>query len=175
MVFLTGSPNFQYQKEKRCSTNEDPFYMENFVEQNLWLAAHRFSFWYWKLGGPVKKPPCTFWANFDRPRIPGVGVFLHSDIVYIHISIWKKLAPLRGKLETGGAWVCCALNMWRSLILFLFQFSNVSEDNGWPFSCWQNVDKTFKKALTDVVRGQLWLCNTRKLRHILSLTCNLRT
>ena len=25
------------------------------MEQNLWLAAHRFSFWYWKLGGTVKK------------------------------------------------------------------------------------------------------------------------
>ena len=24
-------------------------------EQNLWLAAHHFSFWYWKLGGTVKK------------------------------------------------------------------------------------------------------------------------
>ena len=25
------------------------------MEQNLWLAAQRFSFWYWKLGGTVKK------------------------------------------------------------------------------------------------------------------------
>ena len=25
------------------------------MEQNLWLAVHRFSFWYWKLGGTVKK------------------------------------------------------------------------------------------------------------------------
>ena len=30
-------------------------YIENFMEQILWLAAHCFSFWYWKLGGPVKK------------------------------------------------------------------------------------------------------------------------
>ena len=28
------------------------------MEQNLSLAAHRFSFWYWKLGGNVIKPPC---------------------------------------------------------------------------------------------------------------------
>ena len=25
------------------------------MEQNLWLAVHRFSFWYWKLGGTVKR------------------------------------------------------------------------------------------------------------------------
>ena len=25
------------------------------MEQNLWLAADRFSFWYWKSGGTVKK------------------------------------------------------------------------------------------------------------------------
>ena len=36
-------------------TNEDVLYIENFMEQNLWLAAHHFSFWYWKLGGTVKK------------------------------------------------------------------------------------------------------------------------
>ena len=35
VVFLTGPPNFQYQKEKRCSTNEDLLYIENFLEQNL--------------------------------------------------------------------------------------------------------------------------------------------
>ena len=30
------------------------------MEQNLWLAGVRFSFWYWKLGGAVKKkhPVC---------------------------------------------------------------------------------------------------------------------
>ena len=33
-------------------------YIENFMEQNLWLTAHCFSFWYWKLGGTAKKPPC---------------------------------------------------------------------------------------------------------------------
>ena len=28
------------------------------MEQNLWLAAHQFSFWCRKLGGTVKKSPC---------------------------------------------------------------------------------------------------------------------
>ena len=55
VVFLTVPPKFQCEKEKRCSTNEDLLYIENFMEQNLWLAAHHFSFWYWKLGGTVKK------------------------------------------------------------------------------------------------------------------------
>ena len=34
-VFFTGPPNFQYQKENRCSTNEDLLDIENFMEQNL--------------------------------------------------------------------------------------------------------------------------------------------
>ena len=33
------------------------------MEQNIWLAAHRFSFWYWKLGGTVKKLPCRKQGN----------------------------------------------------------------------------------------------------------------
>ena len=28
--------------------------------KSSWLAEKVFSFWYWKSGGPVKKPPCTF-------------------------------------------------------------------------------------------------------------------
>ena len=43
--------------------NEEPrptlLYIKNLMEQNLWLAAHGFSFWYRKLEGTVKKPPCT--------------------------------------------------------------------------------------------------------------------
>ena len=35
------------------------------MERNLWLAAHRFSFWFWKLGGTVKKAPCKF-SHFLR-------------------------------------------------------------------------------------------------------------
>ena len=58
--FSTVPPNFQYWKEKCCSTNEDLLYIKNFMEQNLWLAAHLFSFRYWKLGGTVKKAPCIF-------------------------------------------------------------------------------------------------------------------
>ena len=54
-AFLTVPPKFQCKKEKPCSTNEDLLNIENFMEQNLWLAVHRFSFWYWKLGGTVKK------------------------------------------------------------------------------------------------------------------------
>ena len=30
--FLTGTPDFQYQKEKTCSANEELFYIENFVK-----------------------------------------------------------------------------------------------------------------------------------------------
>ena len=33
--FLTVPPKFQRFKEKRCSTNEDLLYIENFMEQNL--------------------------------------------------------------------------------------------------------------------------------------------
>ena len=32
VVFLTGSPDFQYQNEKTCSANEELFYIENFVK-----------------------------------------------------------------------------------------------------------------------------------------------
>ena len=37
------------------------------MEQNLWLAAHHFSFWYWKFGGTVKKT--TLYLNLcELPR-----------------------------------------------------------------------------------------------------------
>ena len=32
VVFLPGPPDFQYQKEKTCSANEELFYSENFVK-----------------------------------------------------------------------------------------------------------------------------------------------
>ena len=34
------------------------------MEQNLWLAVHRFSFWYWKLGGTVKRTTLYNWNCF---------------------------------------------------------------------------------------------------------------
>ena len=39
--FLPVSPLFSYQKENHCSNNKLPFYMQNFVEHRLWLAASR--------------------------------------------------------------------------------------------------------------------------------------
>ena len=59
--FFNCSAYISVQKEKRCSTNEDLLYIENFMEQNLWLAAHNFSFWFWKLGVTVKRSHCIFY------------------------------------------------------------------------------------------------------------------
>ena len=58
-AFFNCSAQISLLKRKHCSTNRNFLYIENSMEQNLWLAAHahRCSFWYWKLEGTFKKTP----------------------------------------------------------------------------------------------------------------------
>ena len=54
-AFFHCSAQISVLKRKTLFNQRGSLYIENFMEQNLGLAAHHFSFWYWKLGGTVKK------------------------------------------------------------------------------------------------------------------------
>ena len=58
------------------------------MEQNLWLAAHCFSFWYWKLGGTVKEnhPVCfiAFQSYHNEKIIPVFSIWL----VLTYFNVW---------------------------------------------------------------------------------------
>ena len=60
VFFLTGPPLFSTKKKIGQRANQKLPFMKTFMWQQLWLARSRFSFWYWKGGGPVKKTPCIF-------------------------------------------------------------------------------------------------------------------
>ena len=109
-AFLTVPPKFQCWKEKCCSTNEDHLYIKNFMEQNLWLATHPFSFWYWKLGGTVKKAPCicaNLFPTLSNSRSKGLftlilGVlrnfFRRFNAHFSFLSVFLVLMLLRMKV-----------------------------------------------------------------------------
>ena len=123
--FYNCSAKISVLKRKRCSTNEDLFYIVNFMEQNLWLAAHRFSFWYWKLGGTVKKTLCIwqlniFWLKwqFYKHTTSLWLCVLHSkdpkrpDRPYYYVSYKLDLLTLV-TLQIGFLWPSHILMSWR--------------------------------------------------------------
>ena len=55
------------------------------MEQNLWLAAHRFSFWYWKLGGPVKKKHPVQLTPMPRRAHPPLFILVHWRLTWINL------------------------------------------------------------------------------------------
>ena len=92
--------------KKRCSTNDDLLYIVNFMEQNLWLAAHRFSFWYWKLEGAVKKTLCMreqkrkicMWNHWLLDTIMTYATIEMAEMAHIETrssSIWRSVWLLR--------------------------------------------------------------------------------
>ena len=56
MIFLTGPPHFQYQNEKKLAQPRRSFFTLKISWKSSpgWLQFV-FLFWYWKLGGTVKK------------------------------------------------------------------------------------------------------------------------
>ena len=61
------------------------------MEQQLWLGKSRFSFRYWKWGGPVKKKHPVYWYSQacccqDKSRYP-VPPLIRTKIVLENISI----------------------------------------------------------------------------------------
>ena len=77
-AFFNCSAQISVLKRKMLFNQRDLLYIENFMEQNLWLAAHRFSFWYWKLGGTVKKTTlhlCIFTYQWDSKTWDAIKTF----------------------------------------------------------------------------------------------------
>ena len=58
VIFCNWPPQFQYQEENLQSANHSLFYLPDLLEQQVWLADWRFSFWYWNWRGQLKKSPC---------------------------------------------------------------------------------------------------------------------
>ena len=56
-AFFNYSAQISVLKRKTIFNQRESLYIEYFMEQNILLGAHRFSFWYWKLGGTVEKNP----------------------------------------------------------------------------------------------------------------------
>ena len=56
VLFLTVPPDFQCPNEKKVAANQDYFFKKISMQKSSSLAEQVFfSFWYWKLGGTVKK------------------------------------------------------------------------------------------------------------------------
>ena len=51
--FLLYLSIFSNKIEEKCLANEELSHIENCLNNLLWLAVSRFSFWHWKLGGTV--------------------------------------------------------------------------------------------------------------------------
>ena len=65
------------------------------MEQNLWLAAHHFSFWYWKLGGTVKKTPCIFIHTYCQRSI----IFAFTRFFSLNLQFWYKSCIVIGQMN----------------------------------------------------------------------------
>ena len=84
-------------KRKTLFNQRGSFLTENFMEQNLWLAAHRFSFGCWKLGGTVTKPTCRWHHHFRRvSRLPAPSL-CH------HVILLLRPNPVRVNGEKTGS------------------------------------------------------------------------
>ena len=74
-------------------------YIENFMKQNLWLAVRRFSFWYWKLGGPVKKTTLyktnfVWWYGFTAVQIKNLYQHIYWEWRFKSVFELKKLSAI---------------------------------------------------------------------------------
>ena len=56
------------------------------VNPVLWLAAWRFSFWYWNWGVPVKKPPCI------SPKV-FYELIVNHRVVSVFCKMWESICP----------------------------------------------------------------------------------
>ena len=91
------------------------------MEHNLWLAAHHFSFWYWKLGGTVKKKHPVY-AN-AREKVKFAIIFRWKLCSYSSVSMryvlrlkmvlfcWMNFSFLSIRKTSTKWWY----NMWRSV------------------------------------------------------------
>ena len=89
------------------------------MEPNLWLAAHRFSFWYWKWGGTVKKSTLyikegLFWlCHLHHQHFPlSISSSNFHPIFYLPVgelklpnSPWLSI-PSIGHLNKRIRWPC---------------------------------------------------------------------
>ena len=89
----------------------------NLMEQNFWLATNCFSFWCWKLGGTVKKPPCMkirLQYTSDDEMLLHENIFCQSKFVKADFAgltvklIWElKLQCLRQRGRANSQVVRC--------------------------------------------------------------------
>ena len=77
------------------------------MEQNLWLDAHRFSFWYWKLGETVKRTTLYIWC-FSTCTAYHLAVLgwenrLSLKVIFILTTYWIIL-KIHQNLWSRGPW-----------------------------------------------------------------------
>ena len=58
LCFLTVPPNFQYQNEQNLLRQPGAFLHWKCLENATLVDYNSFSFWYWKLGGKVRRTAC---------------------------------------------------------------------------------------------------------------------
>ena len=96
------------------------------MEQNLWLAAHRFSFWYWKLGGTVKKG--TLYILYSTKLFRNCTQRFHLSAIKLH-GIWEAARNVHIRYNINIFWyvqflsrdinlICNAL-FWTSGFLYI--------------------------------------------------------
>ena len=122
------------------------------MEQNLWLVAHHFSFWYWKLGGTVKKSTLyikegLFWlCHLHHQHFPfSISSSNFHPILYLPVgelelpnSPWLSI-PSIGHLNKRIRWPCFKQIYLAQIYLTLFCPNVFCSNIFWPNPFCSNI------------------------------------